>query len=489
MQTNIQQFVKDNQGSLITFLHNFKRVSKVVVDIQGEYFTGKSQVSDAKIDGFYYFSDCRMLYDHPLVEILEKHNVSVLNLSIGRSCIFKYNHYDDYDSMINGTCLTTSQPVGFHIDSIKEAWAIVMIDSKYTKVYPPVSSKPMDKLASYFEAQNNVKNACEKVNNTLEKLNNSFDKIFKSIDKENSPFTESYPNGVLKCMGTYKNGKLHGNYQEWFDNGKQSIEFEYNEGKIDGNRIVYNRNGDILSYEIVKGDIIVKIEVEEDFHKQYYISPFLRRFLGLKKSEKYPKKDIIKSVFTYCFNLVNPNNKTEIIPDGKLYDLIAGEFGKRITFSELQRKINRHLFSSHQDEREPFFESGIITSGKAYKRHPNGKVKSEAFYKDGKFHGDYYEYFENGRRSKFIQYKNGLKDGIYIEYDITNKIVTQKRFKDDVEVVESPKELKILYRGKAKTVEVVNEYTHENGKEYVIIKDITDNGKTKSLFKEFIEWL
>jgi hypothetical protein len=61
MQTNFQQFVSSNQGKLITFLHNDKQVSKVVSDIQGEYFTGKTNVSDAKIDGFYYFSDCKMI--------------------------------------------------------------------------------------------------------------------------------------------------------------------------------------------------------------------------------------------------------------------------------------------------------------------------------------------------------------------------------------------------------------------------------------------
>jgi antitoxin component YwqK of YwqJK toxin-antitoxin module len=325
MQTNIQQFVKDNQGSLITFLHNDKRVSKVVVDIQGDYFTCKSNASDPKIDGFYYFSDCTFFFEkHPLVEILEKHNVSVLTFRVGHSCIFKYNNYCEgtnyCDGMINGTCLTTSQPVGFNIESVKEAWSIV--DGKYTKIWekqPSTTPIPMDKLSSYFEAQNNVKNACEKVNNTLEKLNNSFDKVFKSIDKED------------------------------------------------------------INY-------------------------------------KYP---------------------------------------------------------------------GIL-SGKAYTRYPNGKVKTEAFYKDGKFHGDHLEYYENGSLFKHTQYKSGLKDGEYFEYDKNNKIASHKYFKHDVEV-NGKKE--IFYRGKAKTVEVINEYTLNNGKEYVMVKDFTDNGKKKSLFKEYIQWL
>ena len=71
MQTNFQQFVSSNQGKLITFLHNDKPVSKVVSDIQGEYFTGKTNVSDAKIDDLYYFSDCKMIdEDRPLEDVL-----------------------------------------------------------------------------------------------------------------------------------------------------------------------------------------------------------------------------------------------------------------------------------------------------------------------------------------------------------------------------------------------------------------------------------
>ena len=49
--------------------------------------------------------------------------------------------------------------------------------------------------------------------------------------------------------------------------------------------------------------------------------------------------------------------------------------------------------------------------------------------------------------------------------------------------------VKIEYRGKAKTVEIMNECTHKNGKEYVWVKDLTDNGKTKTLFKEYIKYM
>ena len=88
MQAQFKQFVKDNQGKLIQFLHNDVFVSKFVVDIQDEYFTCKSYSSDSKIDGFYYFSDCK-IHEHPLISVLDKHKITVLNLSTGNSVMFK----------------------------------------------------------------------------------------------------------------------------------------------------------------------------------------------------------------------------------------------------------------------------------------------------------------------------------------------------------------------------------------------------------------
>ena len=61
--------------------------------------------------------------------------------------------------------------------------------------------------------------------------------------------------------------------------------------------------------------------------------------------------------------------------------------------------------------------------------------------------------------------------------------------KKNIKYMDEDKPVDIEYRGKAKTVEIMNEYTHKNGKEYVWVKDLTDNGKTKTLFKEYIKYM
>jgi hypothetical protein len=47
----------------------------------------------------------------------------------------------------------------------------------------------------------------------------------------------------------------------------------------------------------------------------------------------------------------------------------------------------------------------------------------------------------------------------------------------------------IEYKGKEKTVEIMNECTHRNGKVYIWVRDLSDKGKTKTLFKEYVKYV
>lgn len=437
--TNFQQFVNENKGKLITFKHNDTLVSKVVVDVCGEYFTGKINESDAKIDGFYYFSDCKMVESkHPLIEVLEKYRFVILRqINTGADFMIEYisNNGDRFNAKnlairYNNSFLSTK------LMDIGEVWVIV--DGKYTSVWKtadtiardgdskygalekvlkenkgcnvatksgtwcnfnfhslnngfvigdclntptaimannivsvdskdgkrvytsdeilPEPSQPMDKLSSYFDSHNKVSNACEKVNNSLDKLNKAFDKVFPTIDKtpKDGHFEDSYPNGKLKRMGEYKNGKLHGKYQEWSDTGNLSLYAEYNEGKLNGKYILYYEDGTINCYMIVKDGVNVEVKVgnNDDFHRPCRLSPFLREFLGIKEDIKCVRKDITERVIEYCMQHVNPKDKTKIIPDGKIYHLIGGEFGKQITFFELQKILDKHFLKDELTEKE-----------------------------------------------------------------------------------------------------------------------------------------
>ena len=341
MQAQFKQFVKDNQGKLIQFLHNGVFVSKFVADIQREYFTCNSTTFDSRIDGFYYFSDCK-IHEHPLISVLDKHKITVLNLSTGNSVMFKYTLY--CFGKLNGTCLTSSQPLSFHIDSIKDVWSIV--DGKYTKVYP---------------------------------------------------LQEATYNTVESALRDHKN-------------------------------VVLGYSKMVVPTSITK--------IDETFI--YGICPLIG-------SETQHQLSAIKNIFT----IVNGEWKCIYTQD---------------TTSSPMNKLATYFEGQNKDKEEDInYKYPGILSGRAYTRYPSGKVKTDTFYKDGKFHGDYkeyhengniktkafyqdgtlngdyYEYFKDGSCSKFIEYKNGLKNGVYIEYGRNDKgfqISSHRHFKDDIDVKE-----------------------------------------------------
>ena len=59
--------------------------------------------------------------------------------------------------------------------------------------------------------------------------------------------------------------------------------------------------------------------------------------------------------------------------------------------------------------------------------------------------------------------------------------------KDCLKIKKGP--VNIEYKGKAKTVEIMNECTHRNGKSYIWVRDLSDKGKTKTLFKEYVKYV
>tara|TARA_B100001250_G_C19645714_1_gene720257 strand:+ start:376 stop:858 length:483 start_codon:yes stop_codon:yes gene_type:complete len=51
-----------------------------------------------------------------------------------------------------------------------------------------------------------------------------------------------------------------------------------------------------------------------------------------------------------------------------------------------------------------------------FEYYPNGQVKEEPSFKDGKKHGDWVRYFPNGDIMGIRTFKVGLKEGVWIEY-------------------------------------------------------------------------
>ena len=87
---------------------------------------------------------------------------------------------------------------------------------------------------------------------------------------------------------------------------------------------------------------------------------------------------------------------------------------------------------------------------------PNGKVRWERTYKDGKLDGVSKEYDETGTLREEVQFKDGKKDGIYRSYYSDGKLRTEATYKDGLK---DGAEITYLRWEHKKTVS-----TYQNGK-------------------------
>jgi hypothetical protein len=411
--TNFQQFVCSNQGKLITFLHNDQKISKVVVDIQGEYFTGKTNVSDAKIDGFYYFSDCKMVEVHPLIAVLEKHrfvNLKSFNkyefveFISGLSGSFACKPLNEIYPKVIATKLTSD---------IEEAWTVV--DGHYKIVY----SKSLQEFRNEISLEDVLSsNKDVTIETTLERFPNF---KFQSIKDDVIYGTSNEGTTVFSACINLKNIKrvLSKDGKELYVN----IADKENKNEIE--------------------DLPDKLTKEKN---QYtLIQEHHEKFLQLK--------DIL--------TIYAPKNV------GKFMDSIMTIKNGNFTLDKL---LNfKQYWEEVKDEYLPFTTS--------YKTNP----KIQALMK---------RYAElalllcpSNEDTKYLIEKI---DKIMI---VAGKKEYDRLFKNVTPAVVPTVTKNIKYRGKPKTVEVMSEYTHVNGKNYVLVKDVTDNGKTKTLFKEYIEWM
>ena len=64
---------------------------------------------------------------------------------------------------------------------------------------------------------------------------------------EKKPFTgrvfDNYRNKVRKFTGAYRNGKKHGNWTYWKENGKTDREESYHQGNKNGDWVYYSDDG------------------------------------------------------------------------------------------------------------------------------------------------------------------------------------------------------------------------------------------------------
>lgn len=199
-----------------------------------------------------------------------------------------------------------------------------------------------------------------------------------------------YVNGVLKSVGKRTNGLLDSVWVFYFENSMIKEKINYLNGKKSGYyygfNFFYNADSQLVSY-ISKEDL--------------YLNN-LRHGL----STNYYKNGIIKNTTVY------KNGKKHGV--AKLYD----ENGILITLIEYKngKEINR-------DDVNKKHGSQKIGVWKEF--YPNGKLKNESYYSQGKLHGLYKEYDLHGNLKLTHRYQHGVLVDTIVEIEKEIKIVEE----------------------------------------------------------------
>jgi hypothetical protein len=469
---------------------------------------------------------------HPLISVLEKHNVSVLNLSIGLSCIFKYC---DYDSLINGTCLTSSQPVGFHIDSIKEVWAVV--DGKNTLVYQKSTQEFRNEMSLEDFLSSNKDVTIE----TRASVRFPNFKLWSINDSVIYGTSNEGPTIYSACINL-KNIKrvLSKDGKELYVN-KDFVDVEKDKKGLPIVNQMEPLNDELIKdkqqYKLVQAQPVAigiqgtdeckakKVEKQLDPEDEKIIEFLLTHHRGMTvytKEKVYRDFEYIGSIkaeestpFSRIIVMGNCNDIQIDIPLSNIHLVVRGQdsyergcksfFEKPLEKKEpLKNEVKFNAFKENVVEWKALFFNFIYSyrSGKYYRdyRMVFDRVKAEDFTEE--LYKEIVRFTDSLREGIVTKMRCGYMDDITLKMsrkyaELINKIkkaVGEEPVDDLIEKINekletSKKTLQIEYRGKAKTVEVMNEYTHGNGKDYVLVKDITDNGKTKTLFKEYIKYM
>lgn len=200
--------------------------------------------------------------------------------------------------------------------------------------------------------------------------------------------TQFFPNGNVRYKMPYKNGKRHGQYEQYTEDGKLEIVQEFVNDKKHGKTTCY-----ILDFEegteeqIWKNDKLTHI-----YH--YYADG------QLKYSQEYPR-------------------------------------GK---YKEFYRSGEIRFISFYKDS----IMHGDLTNythtfldGKSTEYYPSGKIKAETNYKKGLKHGKHIEYYpcyeRNCKQKKILEenYNDGKRHGLFIEYNIDGSIISKAKYENN----------------------------------------------------------
>ena len=248
-----------------------------------------------------------------------------------------------------------------------------------------------------------------------------------------------YANGQTQQQCFFKNGKRHGKWKEFYEDGSPMCEFDFQEDFAVGKRKIWPRGGEVIEDEVDERSEhpSYKEEVEEN---------------GIKKTiEREFFSD--GSVLEECIDNGDRCEARSYYPDGKLEHVVhtrkyvlddndgviplaEGGCGARITLPDgieeryypngnpwyrapykvgLLHGVKTYYYEDGSIESELPYEQGML-HGVLRRYYPDGTLRSETPYRYFKRFGVERTYWQNGALDTSTSYVNDLKHGMQCEY-------------------------------------------------------------------------
>ena len=212
-------------------------------------------------------------------------------------------------------------------------------------------------------------------------------------------------------------GKKQGRWYTFYESGNLKSEVTYKDDMRNGYLKEYTESGDLLKISKYIDDVI---------------QPEAQEIQKLEvQNEYYPNGTIkISAMFR---NGIPEGLKREYAEDGKLEKAYLYQNGVVTGEGIVKDDGNRDgpwkdFYPDGSLKAEGNYDNGKQVGDWKY-YHLNGKIEQTGrFNKQGKFDATWKWYFDNGKLLKEENYRSGLKDGMSTEYDETGKVIEEGEF-------------------------------------------------------------
>jgi antitoxin component YwqK of YwqJK toxin-antitoxin module len=222
-------------------------------------------------------------------------------------------------------------------------------------------------------------------------LENPNTRYFKN-GKTHGFWVAFHENGKLRARANYKDGKTDGLYEEYYKNGQLKWKVVHKDGKRHGNIEMYYENGRLFFKGTFKNDY-----QRDGTWKSYYEN-------GRLRNKEIYKDEKPEGLWVYYHENGNLDFKRSF-KDGKYHGLHE-EYHEN---GQLEQK------GYYKDEKKNGYWKYL---------YENGQLRMEGAYIDGQKHGLWKFYYENGNLKIKRHYQNGTKFGDDIFYLESGELIT-----------------------------------------------------------------